>query len=186
MWEFIKSGGDTLIWAGTVVVTLLGLGAYLRKPLLLLATRWHEAAGHLDLIPGLVESNGRVEKGVTLVSERQRAGMSASISLSLEMDPQGRVVWASRSLLGTLGRSIDDVRGHGWVNCICGDCRDRVLSEWKLALSEERDFQAEMTLCDFHGHDLSMECYAQCLRAENRDVLGYLMSFFKEQSTKAA
>src|SRR5210317_1643988 len=58
----------------------------------------------------------RIEDSLELQNERLRAMMVDSEQLCFEADKTGRVIWANRTVLRTVGRTPMEILGNGWIN----------------------------------------------------------------------
>jgi PAS domain S-box-containing protein len=65
-----------------------------------------------------------------------------SVSIpTFETDREGHCTFANKAYLDLAGRSMEDVKGPGWINIIHPEDRKRVRDEWNLAVHEKRNFE---------------------------------------------
>lgn len=91
-----------------------------------------------------------------------------------EADASGEWMWCSRGLCLMFGAGTDRLYGMGWVSLISPDDRDRVVTEWRHAIADRRDFRVSgVSLAS--GSHVTAEAFA--LRDHQGALIGFLGRF---------
>lgn len=107
-------------------------------------------------------SSGRVEETVNRLQATMRAHQDADLSQArFEADSEGRFLWASYALMRWCSRSLEQVAGYGWINCVAQSDRDRVRAEWEASIEEQREFLMTFHLRDIDGGEFPVEAFAK-------------------------
>lgn len=117
-----------------------------------------------DKLNKVLEASERTEGSVALLRQAMRAHQDADLSQArFETDDMGRFTWVSHAFLRWCNRSLDQVYGYGWINCIGLDDRDRVRSEWEAAITEGREFSMQFNMRTIEGKEFPVEGFAKPL-----------------------
>lgn len=115
-----------------------------------------------DRLNQTLASSTRVETGLNQLQATMRAHQDADLTQArFEADGAGHFLWASYALMRWCGRSLEQVVGYGWINCIAQADRDRVRSEWETAIEESREFLLAFRLRDLTGSEFEVEAFAK-------------------------
>jgi diguanylate cyclase (GGDEF)-like protein/PAS domain S-box-containing protein len=93
-----------------------------------------------------------------------------------ETDAQGAYVYVNDRWLRIAGISRRDALGHGWIQALRADFRERVHEEWLAAVGNSRPFEMEQCLRRPDGRDSWVLAQASPLRDEAGKVVGYIGS----------
>ena len=115
----------------------------------------------------------RIEKNLELTNERLRAGLRDSDEMCFEADEKGRVIWANRTVMRTLGRSPEQIMGQGWVNIIAPSVRDRVVKKWQESIDQHREFEMEVIWQRADGTEFPVFVHSYRMADANNNTLGY-------------
>jgi len=125
----------------TMLTIAVGLGAFLLRRRHLASLR---AAEHGECIAK--ESAGRLAE-----SERRFRTLADSAPMLIwSADAQGHCDFVNKAWRDFTGRAADTDMGHGWLECVHPDDRDRIAVEFGAAIREQRHFLAEYRIrrCD--------------------------------------
>ena len=82
-----------------------------------------------------------------LLSDQRQWAIFADMSMGVfETNAEGGFLRVNRKYLRITGRSLEEVKGSGWVNTIAAQDRSRVEHEWAQAIEEGREFETEFIL----------------------------------------
>lgn len=73
--------------------------------------------------------------------EVQRARMDNEPQMIFITDAAGNCEWTNRSYTRHTGRSLEELKGTGWVNALHPDNRESIQTEWYQATKENREFE---------------------------------------------
>lgn len=123
----------------------------------------------------LRDSINRIEKLVTISSQRHRAVLHELGTSAWEADADGNFQWGSRSFLQLCDRTNEELMDNGWANCISPEDREFVWKEWKTAVIEERDLDVRFRLIRPNGELICVHVHAYALKRAGSDgeLLGY-------------
>lgn len=96
-----------------------------------------------------------------------------------EADKDGNYIWANRTWLDMNGLSLEDARGHGWVNGISRRDRERMERDWQEAVERKTVFDAET---DYVKRDIAgkpirttkVSIYAMPIKDADGNLQGYV------------
>lgn len=81
-----------------------------------------------------------VQATLAMIHVRQRMFDRLLDNATITADADGQLTWASQGFLDLTGCTMEDVRGDGWISAIHQDDRRMVVSEWRQAVEDGRDF----------------------------------------------
>lgn len=114
-----------------------------------------------DTVNKIASTQEDIKRSLALQNGVMRAHYDADgVYARFETDGIGRNTWVNRTYMTWVNRSIDQVIGYGWINCIAPAYREHVRDEWELAISERREFAMRYKLRDAHGHEFEVDCVA--------------------------
>ena len=88
----------------------------------------------------------RIEERQLYLDGRSKAMLNEDLNGVFETDAEGNCTWVNRRLIRMTGRSFEELRGHGWVNTVHPEDRDRVEKEWESAQMENRAFMVSFRM----------------------------------------
>lgn len=116
----------------------------------------------------------RIENHQIRLDERSKAIMQEnSVVAIFETDEIGQCIWVNRKYQRVAGRSLDEVRGYGWVNSIHPDDRAMVEQEWERCVKEKRQFSMNYRMITPDGKISYVKCVSHRM-SNGRDTLGYI------------
>lgn len=101
-----------------------------------------------------------------------------------ESDAQGYCIRCNRALLQLTGRSLDEMQGAEWENCIAEPDRDRVWDAWVDAVERQRTFEAKYRVKASDGAVYEVDAIATPIR-DGDTVSGWLGKFRSVAPAKA-
>lgn len=174
----IYFGAISAISGGLVVVYKKVL-----KPLIKANEEYRELLRKVDVIAEEMVPNGgnslkdivhRIEKEVTLSSERAKAVLADDRAAIFETDSEGNCVWVNRTYSRVVKRTPHELMGHGWVNAIAKVDRERVVTGWNIAVSEDREFADEFSFETPEGEIIPCRVVSYKMINRSKDTIGYL------------
>ncbi len=78
-------------------------------------------------------------------------------------DSGGNVTHVNREFSSVTGRDSDDFLGSNWINVICPEDRQRIMTEWYNAVKYGRDYDGEFSLLDTKDRKIKVEGRAKLL-----------------------
>jgi PAS domain S-box-containing protein len=89
-------------------------------------------------------------------------------------DAQGRFLYVNERWCELAGLSAEEARGDGWLRTVHLDDRERVLAEWRRAVTEQQPFRSEHRLQ--HPNGVTVWVFGQLVaeRGSAGEVLGYV------------
>jgi len=110
---------------------------------------------------------------VHAIAAAQRARDDRDAQALFWTDADGRLTHANRAYQRLTGRTAEELRGSGWVNCVAVEERERVLDLWRDAVTEGRDLDDRYLLRDAAGELRGCAVHATRLLATDGRLLGY-------------
>lgn len=118
-----------------------------------------------DKLTRVLESTARTERHVGVLQGAMRAHQDADLTQArFEADAEGHFTWTSYALLRWCSRSLEQVVGYGWTNCLSFADRERVRDEWEQAIEEQREFNLRFNMRDAAGVEFPVEAFAKPIR----------------------
>jgi PAS domain-containing protein len=87
-----------------------------------------------DAVDGIDARVCRVEEAVQLHSQVSNLIMLDSGIAVFETDVRGDFVSTNRTYQRLVGRTLEEVRGKGWINCVAEPDRNEVFAEWSVLM----------------------------------------------------
>lgn len=153
------------------------------KPMINAVKRYQKLLSRVDHIFDELSPNGgssiydvisRIEKSVSLSSERQRAILADNEYAVFETDADGNFIWVNRTYVRWVQRSMGELVGHGWVNGIHHQDRDKMVSDWYDAVQENREYTGKFRLTTPSGVVHEVACNSYKMTDSRGKILGYL------------
>jgi len=88
-------------------------------------------------------------------------------------DPEGRIVYVSRSLLQLLGKRLAEMQGEGWFHCLAPDVREQARTEWARCVREGCEWDREFDLLGRDGRHHIVWSRAVPVRDERGRITGW-------------
>lgn len=115
-----------------------------------------------DKLTKVLQTANRTEHQVTVLHATVRAHQDADLDHArFEADASGLFGWVSHAFLRWCNRGIDQVMGHGWINCVAMADRERVRAEWNDAIEQAREFSSRFRMRAVTGEEFEVEAYAK-------------------------
>lgn len=128
-----------------------------------------------DIINELKPNGGKsLRDAINRLDARQRAKDNMDIDVGIfETDKNGLYVHVNLHYCHMVGRSIDELRGNGWLNAISERERNDVFSEWQNAINSKRIFECQCTIETTYNQTLEVETRAVPVFESNGEIVGY-------------
>lgn len=120
------------------------------------------------------DSLNRIELSQVLNESRQRAVLTGMDVGVFETDSAGNFTWINRKYLRMTGRAPDEVKGSGWINTVALRDRDRIISAWDDAISEEREFEDEYMMITPDNERVTVQIRTYKMANHDKESLGFL------------
>lgn len=118
-----------------------------------------------DKLTNVLQTAQRTEHSISVLHATVRAHQDADLSHArFEADAAGLFSWVSDAFLRWCNRGIEQVREHGWLNCVGLGDRDRVRAEWEAAVAERREFHLQFKMRAVTGEEFQVEAFAKPIR----------------------
>ncbi len=106
--------------------------------------------------------------------EVQRARMDNDPELIFITDPDGNCLWVNRTYSRLSGRSIEELKGSGWVNVIVPEERDEVKEAWYDSAEGDREFEMRVTYKDTSGREFEVDIRSYKMTSPDGKTTGYM------------
>lgn len=103
------------------------------------------------------------------ICNRQRWILNSKQELIFECDKKGNCTWVSEEYCRLMNVPLKDFFNNGWKNIIHEDDRERVTSEWQLAVKEKRNSRISYRIVSKDGDVYEVESTATI-----SDEFGYI------------
>lgn len=176
--------------ATTISGGIFALVKYLALPAYRMIKSLAKAFQTLDLIRYQLAPNGgttlrdvvdRIEQGLKMSDQRHRLLIMDSPFAVFEADRNGMVISVNRTYCMWVGRSADELMGNGWLNVLATGSRDGVADEWKDAISDRREFSADIPIKMSSGSTESLACTASPMYSTKGDIVGWMGIMTKDK-----
>lgn len=134
----------------------------------------------------LRDAINRIEHRQIRLDERAKAMMHEEDKAMFETDQEGNCIWVNRKYMALTGRTMEDLAGHGWVNAIHPEDRDRVSKEWYRAVKENRTYAMTQRMVTPDGYITLVNVVSYVLRDERGIPIGYLGVMRKQRETRTS
>lgn len=94
-----------------------------------------------DAIEHLASGVEGLQGTLAMIHVRQKMYDRLLESATLTTDRHGELTWASEGFLQLCERGIEEVMKSGWISAIYPADREQFVKEWRLAVSDGRDFR---------------------------------------------
>lgn len=120
------------------------------------------------------ETLGRIEAMTWNNVEVQRARMDNDQQLIFITDENGDITWVNRAYVRHTGRTIDEVRGSGWVNVVHPDSREEVVEAWYDSVKHDREFEMVVHLIDTSGISFKLDVRSYKMTSYEGKTAGFM------------
>lgn len=120
------------------------------------------------------DSLNRIELRQVLQEQRQKAILSDMSVGVFEADNEGDYVWVNRKYLRMTGRTLDEVKGTGWINTVAERHRERIYSEWQDAVHAGREFESEFLLITPENERVEVSVRTYKMSGQDDEPLGFI------------
>jgi len=148
----------------------------------------------LNLLLSEVRPNGgsslrdavnRIEERQIRLDERSKAVLHESVDAIFESDSEGRMLWANHAYLRMVGRSMEEIRGFGWINSIHFDDREAVEDHWTQAVEQERPIDMKFRVVTPQGEITLVRAASYKMHSEKKGFVGFVVFFFRRYTLEA-
>lgn len=108
------------------------------------------------------------------LTARQWSSLDTVRTAIVEKNTSGELIRANRAYLRMVDRQIFDLTGNGWIITIHPDDREKIVTEWKRAVEEERGFEARYRVQRPDGTCHKVFCVASPMRRTDGKLIGWL------------
>ena len=119
------------------------------------------------------DSLNRLETELHLVSQRQKIFVLDSPFAIFESNVDGDCVYANRTYCRSVGRSMEEILGRGWINTLHESTRARCVEEWMFAVKDKREFSMEYNMKDEDGNAFKVHCSASPMYDRHGEICGW-------------
>jgi PAS domain S-box-containing protein len=122
----------------------------------------------------LKDQLNKIERKLEHVNLSIETGQNLSNKPMFKADKDGECVWANTVYSRITGRTMEELKGAGWINIICKHDLERVVKEWEFAIHKKIIFQSEF--CITTGKDNKRFKVAMTAHPilYDHELLGYL------------
>lgn len=116
----------------------------------------------------------RIECTQLMAEQRHKALISDLEYGTWETNSEGDVVWVNRTLCRITGRTPPEILGHGWVNMIATEDRERVHKEWDESIKDKREFEMEYKYATPDGGRVRVLARTVKMISASGKILGFI------------
>lgn len=87
----------------------------------------------------------------TMINDRLLNIMDHDKTPIFETDSNGAIVWVNNAYIIVTGRPMQELLGYGWINGVYEPDRERVSTQWDLAIEEKRTFELTYSYQNIDG-----------------------------------
>lgn len=160
---------EQILVLGAMITALGAFWVKVMRPVLKWGFKTAEIISKLDKIVAEVSPNGgsslkdvvnRIEANQIKTEERVRILLLDSADGIWESDKNGLCVWANRTLLNMMDLELNEILGNGWIVAIPEEQRTRVVTEWRRAVNDKREFRLDFPYQAKSGKIINVSCKA--------------------------
>lgn len=187
--NFLESENILILIVGVIVTISMLVGAIsllynkIVNPVCMWFTKTVKSIDKIDYIYSELRENGghsikdsvrRIEQKLVVNDERQRAFMRDYKYGILEMDQNGLVKWANRTIILKTGRPLVDLMGNGWLGFVQETDRLRISSEWDVARAQSRETNVDFNFLISDGTIIPVHMIVHLMYDAHGMVIGFL------------
>lgn len=116
-------------------------------------------ANRLELVVTEVKPNGgnSMRDEIRAIAAKQKARDNAIEDRGIfETNAKGECIHVNLAYCRMTGRTIEEVRGNGWLNAIHPADREMVLTEWQESMNLNKDFELKYRLLTTSGETINV------------------------------
>lgn len=114
----------------------------------------------------------RIELRQISQEHRIRAILSHWPLAFFESDSSGACVWVNKTYSRLTGKSIEELRGNGWLNVIAEEDREKVSKEWFSSIDQQREFSLKYRIITDTGKIIPVICHSFLVYDKNNKSSG--------------
>lgn len=164
---------DLVPWS-EVITLLVGIGLiYLRRAYKNLTEVKQQVTKNGG--SSLLDAVNRTENTVLKLAANNEALMQISSKAMFKTDEFGNCVWVNGAYSQYTGKSLEELKGHGWGTVIAREDKDKVISEWNLAVQDTRRFDLEFSVVNkvsLKKHKVKCKAYPLIIKGTLHGYLG--------------
>jgi len=123
---------------------------------------------------GLYKTLSNIETLVENNVEVQRARMDNDEQMIFLTDAKGNITWVNRSYSRHTGRTINEVKGSGWINVLHPAGREACVEEWYDSVKHNREFERVCDLVDTAGVQFRVDVRSYKMTDSDNKTTGYM------------
>ena len=117
---------------------------------------------------------GRIESMTWSNIEVQRARMDNDAEMIFITGKDGNCTWVNRSYARHTGRTIEEIKGSGWVNVVHPLVREEVKEAWYEAVKHNREFEMVIRFLDTAGVEFSADVRSYKMTSSDGKTIGFM------------
>jgi PAS domain S-box-containing protein len=122
----------------------------------------------------------RIESWLVTFDERQKALLNLSTDGLFEADAGGACVYTNREYAEISGLHGREALDNGWIVALHPEDRNRVVTEWRHAVADRRDFLSRYRFSHPCGEVVPVVCHASAMKRPTGELIGYIGSVRRE------
>jgi PAS domain S-box-containing protein len=128
-----------------------------------------------NILSELKPNGGKsLRDAINRLDARQRAKDNMDIDVGIfETDKTGLYVHVNLQYCHMVGRSIDELRGNGWLNAIDERWRTEIFNEWNNAITGKRIFECQYDIQTTYDKKITVDARAVPVFESNGEIVGY-------------
>lgn len=100
-----------------------------------------------------------------------------------ESDSNGMCIWVNKTYSRLTGKSIDELRGNGWLNVIAEEDREKVSKEWFSSIDQQREFSLKYRIITATGKIIPVICHSSLVYDKNNKSSGSIGCLENDKDT---
>lgn len=122
----------------------------------------------------LLDAITRIETSVAGLTAVHEATQQLSQNPIFKADRNGECIWVNTAYTLITGKSIEDLKGHGWISLVHDEDREIVRREWDAAVKDIRRFELPYKVVnDRMGTTYLVKCTSYPIIVKN-EITGYI------------
>lgn len=89
----------------------------------------------------LLDAVNRIELRLAELTSLNEATHQLSQLPMFKTNEKGECIWVNTAYTAATGKSIEDLKGHGWISIVHEDDRKEVIEEWEKSVKDDRRFE---------------------------------------------
>lgn len=117
----------------------------------------------------------RIERDLCVLTQRQRILADDAEDAIVETDHNGLVVWVNRTYSRLMGKTLDEVHGHGWTAVVPADDRERLAQDWLTVVADRREYQRfDQRFIGPDGSEFTARVRTRAVKASGSEIIGWV------------